>query len=177
MSDGHVYFAEQVGLDALTGWLVNWFKAGGFRLGMRPDKTDLDYFLAEQARTEVMNWWQGRVFSQVGELRWQQRSGQYAAWLLSETIVPPATFEPVEGGPWQAVPGHRPPLYLWGSYRANWSQQQPTWIEVRIARPLHYPVKRPASDAKTEALFVRLGHIEYQAPNGAVQFTRLTEVT
>ncbi len=175
---GYVYCTARVGLKTLAAWLRQWFEQGGFRLGMRPDETSLDRFQPDQAETEVAGWPKGRVFNAGRELRWEQQGKLYTVWLLSDKIAPSPELKTVAGGPWTILPGKRPPLYLWGRYDESWSdcKGRATWIEVRIPRPLHYPASVPSAEAPTEALFARIGHIEYCAPNGAVQFTRLTEV-
>jgi hypothetical protein len=183
MTTGYVYFAEDVARDTLSDWLKTRFAEGCYRLGMRPDDTDLSRFVPTNAAEEVALWPQVRVFDTRQEMRWQQHGTVYAVWLLTETPPPSppsglAEVRPDGEGAWTAVAG-APPLYLWGSYNEAWSEREgrPTWIETRIARPLHHPALPPRKSADTEKLFARLGHIEYRAPNGAAQFTRLTEVT
>jgi hypothetical protein len=172
MSAGQVYFAPQVDREKLEEWLGDWFQAGGVRLGTRADDTALDRFDPGQASVELDDWPQGRVFDKKREVRWEARSEGYDVWLLGESISPPPELEEVSG-PWTAVVG-KPRFYLWGRYDKDWSERagQPTWIEVRIPRPLHYPL----DEANAPGGFARLGHVDYHAPNGAVQFTRLTEV-
>lgn len=179
MSDGHVYFAAGVSQAALSGWLKASFKGRAYRLGMRPDDTDLDWFDPDRAADEVDVWPQGRVFDRTREVRWEQRGADvYAVWVLGE--APPAADELEElPGPWTVVQV-REGLFLWGRYDPAWTDRKgkDTWIEVRIPRPLHHPATPPSEDeSDPKKLFARLGHIEYRAPNGAVQFTRLTEVT
>lgn len=177
MSDAHVYFADDVNRDTLIRWLRDHFGDNARRLGIRPDATDLGWFRSERADDEVAAWSQGRVFDRTHEVRWEQRGGAYAVWVLGEVI--PEARELIEiPGPWTTVQV-RPGLFLWGRYDKEWSdrEKKATWIEVRIPRRLHYPATPPSEDeGDTRELFAQLGHIKYRAPNGAVQFTRLTEV-
>ena len=191
MSEGQVYFSPEVTADQLANLLRQWLKESGFRLGLRADATGLDYFQPAQAAAEVTAWPQGRVFNRKLEVRWEQRRSSYAVWVLYETDGrSPDTIQatiPEEftrcGEGWTVAAGKRPDLYLWGRYDPSWSEHNdtPTWIEVRIPRPLHHPAKAPSEDAfaraNTRALFAELGRVDYLAPNGAVQFTRLTEVS
>lgn len=175
-ADEQVYFAAEVARETLVGWLGAWFGEGACRLGMRPDATDLWWFAPAEADAVVAAWPEGRVFDADREVRWERRGDGYAVWVLGDLPAEESRFEPLSGEGWTSVSG-RPDFYLWGQYHEEWStrEDEPTWVEVRIPRALQYPVDD--TTALRAGGFARLGHVEYRAPNGAVQFTRLTEVT
>ena len=180
MAEGRIYFAKAITATTLAGWLEEQFKTGGYRLGLRPDKTELARFEVQQAAGVVGNWPQGRVFNAECEVRWEQCGPNYTVWLLGEKVTPPTKCRAIEGT-WKLATGRRPALFLWGKFKPEWSAENSTWIEVRIPQTLHYPISEPVLESSTpdnsEAFYARISYVEYQAPNGAVQFTRLMEVS
>ena len=76
------------------------------------------------------------------------------------------------GDAWVVAPA-APAIRLWGQYKEPQGSEPGAWVEVRIPRRLNYPVAA-ANRRKDE--FATLRHLEYRAPNGAVQITRLMEV-
>jgi hypothetical protein len=175
---GYVYFgligdAVQVG-NRLADWFADDERA--YLAAFRANKRRLDWFEPGGAEVLVAEWDEGRVFSARREARWRKERGSYALWLLAEEGNLPADLDglsAVEVGSegWQAVERTVPTqgTYLWGQYKV----QEEGWVEVRLPRLLRYPV---GDERRVEDAFVRVGHLDYQAPNGAVQFMRLTEV-
>jgi hypothetical protein len=175
---GYVYHglmddAAQVG-DRLKEWFAGDDRA--YQATFRPDDRVLDWFDSDQAQTLVAEWDEGRVFSDRREVRWRKEGKGYAVWLLCEEGNQPGDLgglSEVEAGTegWQVVDRTAlgQSIYLWGQYK----KQEEAWVEVRLPRRLRYPVK---DEVRLEDAFVRVGHMDYRSPNGAVQFTRLTEV-
>ncbi len=166
--------ASQVG-----EWLKRWFEDGdrAYQATFRPNNRQLDWFDPNRAQALVTEWDEGRVFSARREVRWHKEGKEYAVWLLAEDGNQPGDLgglNEVKVGPegWQAmdrtVLGQS--IYLWGQYK----KQDQAWVEVRLPRRLCYPVD---DDNPDEDSFVRVGHLDYRTPNGAVQFIRLTEVS
>ena len=157
-------------------------QANVYYVARRPDDIACGKLDALSLTDLIREWSEVRVFSREFELRWRRVRSSYQVWLLTEDrrYIPP-TFLDLEGQ-WEAIPRfdvRKHGIYLWGRYDGSESERagQATWLEVRIPRPLHYPADPPAEvETDTEKLFARIGHVDYRAPNGAVQFVRLTEV-
>jgi hypothetical protein len=179
--------------------LSSWFGAGerAYLAAFRPDDRRLWWFDPSRAGAIAAEWDEGRVFSARREARWQRArlpsaetpatsqnaepatpedaAEGYAVWLLAEEGNLPDLegMQPVDVGPdgWRAVDrsDETRGIYLWGQYK----EEEASWIEVRLPKGLEYPV---GDERRTENALARVGHFDYQAPNGAVQFVRLTEV-
>ncbi|MBM4428831.1 MAG: hypothetical protein FJ026_00600 [Chloroflexi bacterium] len=152
-------------------------KGPAWYLVRRPDEAPPPEDLSgAQTATLLDSWWEGRVFSRRLEVRWRA-GGSYAVLLLTEEDKQVSVldgFEPVPGQ-WTVVDRtdvRRHGLYLWGRYDDNLD----AWVEVRIPRFLQYPVPKPKGVGDPALRFVRVGHYDYCAPNGAVQLVRWTEV-
>ncbi len=175
---GYVYFGRGLEASGLVGRLKDWFNGDepAYLAAFRPDDRRLWYFDPAEAAKSVAEWPEGQVFSSGCEVRWRKQGDGYSLWLLTEESDWPANLEGLQavnpvGGHWQAVDRTHlaQSVYLWGQYKP----QEEAWVEVRVPWSLIYPVEkeRPQEDA-----FARIGHLDYHAPNGAVQFVRLTAV-
>jgi hypothetical protein len=184
---GYVYHGSTEDAARLGQRLAGWFAADerAYMVVFRPDDREFTEFDLNRAQEMVAAWDEGRVFSAKREARWRKQGQGYDIWLLAEDGNLPQDLDglrQVEAGPqgWQAVERVRQKdgvyvqgVYLWGQYQ----HQQQAWVEVRLPRKIKYPVKPPSKDeTDTAKLFARIGHIDYRASNGAVQFVRLTEV-
>jgi hypothetical protein len=148
------------------------FQEGAYYLVQRADDCRFDSFRPNLVVGLVTDWPEGRVFSRQMAVRWRELGTDvHDVMVFAEEDMDLRRFglEP-DGIEWQAVrrEGGRSGIYLWGRYREDFGR----WVETRIPRQLSYPVE----EDRTENRFVRLGHVDYCAPSGAVQFTRLTEV-
>ncbi len=175
---GYVYHGLIADAARLGQRLARWFADDErvYLSAFRPDGRQLWWFDPARAEKLVAEWDEGRVFSARREVRWRKQGQAYALWLLAEQGNLPkdvGALQEIEVGPegWRAV--DRADLaqgvYLWGQYK----EQQQAWVEVRLPKALLYPVD---DERRVEDAFVRVGHLDYRAPNGAVQFVRLTEV-
>ena len=180
MNQGVIEFGPAIEKATLVDWLKAWFPTA-YLFVTRPDAINLILFHSTDAATVLAQWAEGRVFNQKRELRWRRQGDKFAVWVLAEQATTEQGLQEIPG-PWSIINSGRPPLYLWGQYNTDWSQRQerPTWIEVRIAEPLHYPVtlvEEDVDNVSSKSAFARLQQIDYCAPNGAVQFTRLCGIT
>jgi len=175
---GYVYYGPVKDADQVAARLQDWFAKDEtvYLASFRSDDRRLDRLNLDKAEVWVAEWDAGCVFSARCEVRWCREGEGYAVWLLVEEGNLPAdlgglSLIDVGPGGWQAAEhtAFRQSVYLWGQYK----QQEKGWVEVRLPKLLVYPVDEAR---KVEDPFVRVGHIDYRAPNGAVQFVRLTEV-
>jgi hypothetical protein len=95
-------------------------------------------------------WPYGRAFGPVGEVRWTRRSDDLTLHLLTEDAA-----RLPEGDGWQVVEyaaDEPQPVLLWGRYdellgpnyqRPAALKDKAVWAEVRIPRPLTYPLPPP----------------------------------
>jgi hypothetical protein len=152
------------------------FEQGGYYVVQRPDDGDFHRrfhcFKPDLAGWLVVNWDEGRVFSKRVEVRWRKLGDDlYQVMVLAEEDIGLKRFGlESDGLEWRAVKreGMRSGIYLWGRYREEFGR----WVETRIPRQFSYPVEEDLNENR----FVQLGHMDYRAPNEAVQFVRLTEV-
>jgi len=149
-------------------------------LAFRPNKLDFWLFDPAQAGVVVIGWEEGRVFSPQLEVRWRRvREDSYDALILSERDIAEEGFHKI-GESWQAVKGDldRRGFYLWGTHRPRQKEdwrghlEHPYWLEVRIPRPLHYPIEAAGAGES----FPRVGYHLYLDSFGVVRFIRLAEV-
>lgn len=112
-------------------------------------------------------WPEGRAFGAGAEMRWHQAGpGRYNLLVLSEaarnlegdwvTHAYQENDEGPDGGPLR--------IYLWGT----WQPAMAAWVEVRIPRPLPYPIS-PPDRSKRHRIYVTAA--EY-ARDGMVRFIR-----
>jgi hypothetical protein len=114
------------------------------------------------------SWLHGRAFGPAGEVRWTSRSSELTLHVLTEdeTKLP-------SGAGWELdeyeADGSEPVL-LWGQYdemlganyeRPSALQDKAVWAEVRIPRPLTYPLPPPPEPFK-ELPFVAAESITYR---------------
>jgi hypothetical protein len=175
---GYVYHGTLDSAAEVAGRLRDWFSGDApvCFAAFRADGCQLSAFDPLGAPTLVVEWDEGQVFSAQLEARWRKQGAGYALWVLAEAGHRPDHLEGLdelvpEAGHWQAVDRTdlAQSVYLWGQYKP----QSKGWIEVRVPKTLDYPVDKAQPP---ENAFVRLGHLDYRAPNGAVQFIRLTVV-
>lgn len=174
---GHVYHG-QLSPTEVAEQLKDWF-AGEERVylaAFRPDDRQLRRFDLAEAEALTKQWNEGRVFSGRREVRWRRRSEKCDVWLLTEDHAVPPELKGMreilaEPNGWQLIrrTGPQQGIFLWGQYK----ELEDSWVEVRLPWMLQYPVN---DDQRQEDAFVRIGYLDYRAPNGAVQFTRLVEV-
>jgi len=178
---GAIYFHAALSGAALAPLLAQTFAAGAFWLGTGSESAELAR-VPDSATVAALptTWRAGRAFDPTAEVRWAwvgaetPDAARYQVWLLGENL-PTAlvqscrecNFEAL-GSCWEVAAAPRS-LYLWGQYTADLQG----WVEVRTPRVFHYPV--PVAQVQ-EKSFAGVGHLLYRAPNGAVQFTRLTVV-
>ncbi len=176
---GWIYFGLAVGRPELDKLLHQVFSQGAFWLGTSPGWADLGRAQDVAAVVALPNDWPAcRAFARKAEVRWERApvipgntpAETYRVWLLTEDAALP---QPDWGGSqlgdgWTVV-AVAPAIRLWGQYKDAFD----AWIEVRVPRRLNYPM---ASGRRWEGEFVTVSHLEYRAPNSAVQFTRLMEV-
>ncbi len=110
-------------------------------------------------------WPEGRAFGPGAEIRWQQAgSGRYNLMVLSE--IQRDLGEDWTNQPCQVRdrgPDDEPlRFYLWDT----WQPAMKAWVEVRIPRPLPYPVS-PPDPSKRHRIYVTAA--EY-AQDGMVRF-------
>ncbi len=144
-----------------------------YYLAQRADDCRFHFYNPGEAGWLADHWTEGRVFSSEAEVRWRKLGAEgFEVMALAEEDIglEPFGLEP-DGIEWQAVKreGARGGIYLWGAYREDLGR----WVETRIPRRLFYPVE----EDRKEGRFVRLSHVDYYAPNGAVQFVRLTDLS
>jgi hypothetical protein len=167
MDKGHVY--SQAGADETT-----------LRSVIRSLRDELKYLaqwrVEDIAFEGISNdgptvlWPEGRCFGKGAEVRWRKTGGGYDVLVLSET--------PRElGDGWKTETyevrseepdGEELRIYLWGT----WQPAMKAWIEVRIPRPLPYPL-RPQSPERRHWAYVTAA--EY-AKDGMVRFIRWKEL-
>ncbi|HET91573.1 MAG TPA: hypothetical protein ENN99_12675 [Chloroflexi bacterium] len=103
------------------------------------------------------SWQHGRAFGPKREVRWQKIDDHYRVDVLTEDSN---VFSPDEGWKRTApdVDGFRErTILLWGELGEHPDSPE-EWIEVRIPRPLHYPVdnlQRP-KEPETERALLRV---------------------
>lgn len=178
---GQVYFQEKVAGAAVRGLLAKLFAHGAFWLGTTAEHVEVGYGEAGPAIADLLaTWGEGRAFDRQTEVRWawqgkdEAGAAHYRVWLLSEGIdgareeLRQALALQALGDGWRVAVGSQS-MYLWGQYMNDLHG----WVEVRVPRILHYPVSGAAVQEKS---FAGVDYVLYCAPNGAVQFTRLTGV-
>ena len=149
-------------------------------LAFRPNNSDFWYFEPAQAGVVIVNWEEGRVFSPTMEVRWRKvEEDAYDVLILSEQDISEEGFQPI-GEHWRAVRKEldKSGFYLWGTHRPRQEEtwrghsERPYWLEVRIPKPLHYPIQA----AGAEESFPRVGYYLYLDASDVVRFIRLAEV-
>jgi hypothetical protein len=106
------------------------------------------------------HWPYGRAFCREQEVRWKKARDRYRVHVLTED--PNAFSSENENGDWKRtapdVDGSRGrTILLWGELGEHPNSPE-EWIEIRIPKPLHYPVddlQRPA-DPQTERALLRV---------------------
>lgn len=129
--------------------------------------TDVQFVALAQVdlAAEISAYDEGRVFAPIAELRWRWTSnGHCATLLLTEdpSRVPDAWQR--LGSSWQAHSAEKP-IALWGARQEGWSY----WVEVRLPRPLVYPVAKTTGD-------VCISWIAYRDTQDTTRFIRFKEV-
>lgn len=117
---------------------------------------------------ELPSWDEGRVFSDIAELRWKRTAkGCFTILLLTEDEQrAPAGWERL-GESWHVV-AHQSAkewIRLWGKPKQDWTH----WVEARIPRALVYPVTKGTGT-------VQVNWVEYRDEQGTPRFIRLKEV-
>jgi hypothetical protein len=146
-------------------------KGTSYYIVQRPDDGDFHLrfhrFKPELVEWLVINWDEGRIFSDELEIRWRKKDEDaYDVLALAEKDIQLTGFEPI-GGEWQVeeYPVEKTGIYLWGKGKGK--SQPEFWVETRIPRRLYYPSDRPV---------VRLGARCYRTEEGTTQLIRLMEV-
>ena len=113
------------------------------------------------------SWPHGRAFGATGEVRWRRHSEGLALHVLTEDQ---AHLPKDEGWVVDKYQADDPqPVLLWGRYDSLLSENyerpaalasEPVWAEVRIPRPLAYPL--PAPNQPEETPFVEVLSIPYR---------------
>jgi hypothetical protein len=119
-------------------------------------------------------WPSGRAFGPEQEVRWQKVGDHYRVDVLSESAS-----EPSSGEDWERtaldVDGFRErTILLWGELGEDPDSPE-EWIEIRIPRPLHYPVddlQRPAGPQIGRSLLRVVIHGHDYTVNGIPVITR-----
>ncbi len=129
--------------------------------------TDVQFVALAQLAlaAEISAYDEGRVFAPIAELRWRRTAtGRFATLLLTEDQGRlPSTWQRL-GTCWQAHSAEKP-ITLWGTRQEGW----PHWTEVRLPRPLSYPVAKTAGN-------VCLAWIAYRDAQDTTRFIRFKEV-
>lgn len=138
----------------------------GYALTERADDVLLRSAAGVLADGYLDAWDEGRVFSPHAEVRWRRMGASFSLLLLTEDEGTLPSGWQILAGPWMAT-RHEPSegVLLWGNRQDGW----PHWIEVRIPRPLVYPVSKTTGR-------VRVGWVDYRDQQGTPRFVRLTEV-
>lgn len=108
------------------------------------------------AKTLDLSWPHGRAFGAGGEIRWTRHNESLVLHVLTEDQV-----RLPKGDGW-AVDEYQAddpqPVLLWGRYDSGLGKNyerpaalasEPVWAEVRIPRPLTYPLPAPKQPGKT----------------------------
>lgn len=125
------------------------------------------YFIAQRVEKiefgkglPVGIWASGRIFGQESEIRWEKiGENKFRILILSENLLDEFKEGAVE---YDVSEGMK--LYLWGNKKPNTKH----FIEVRIPKPLNYPVKGTGNTAFIKALPYR--------QKGVTIFLRFKEV-
>jgi len=176
---GQIYHQTNLTLQQLADLLRQIFPQGAYWLGTSPENADLKHAATADALAILPDTWPaGRAFSSIAEVRWEQQApASFAVWLLAENLAEVvqnklAQFAMAPLATTWTVNAAVAPIYLWGQYRPELAAlHENPWVEVRVPRLLDYPVDR---NLCRKDAFVGIGYLHYSAPNGAVQFTRLT---
>jgi hypothetical protein len=112
-------------------------------------------------------WPHGRAFGAMGEIRWTRHSEGLALHVLTEDQARLPTGDGWIVNEYQADDPQ--PVLLWGRYdgllEENYERpaalaDEPVWAEVRIPRPLTYPL--PAPDQPERSPFVAALRVTYR---------------
>jgi len=147
---GIVYTHEKMTLDALQNLLdaeLKWAYV-----------SRLDEARMVKCRSDLPEHWpRGRAFGPEREVRWRKIGDRYHVDVLGESPGTPSSDEGWKRTA-QDVDGiHERTILLWGELGED-PDSPAEWIEVRIPRPLRYPVgnlRRPA-DPQTERSLLRV---------------------